>query len=489
MKRMGKLNAKTSLRVLAAVGLLGTAISCGDMLKKKDDDKNNPPPPEKKTTPIAQFKVTSVAEGLTAAVAAEKTADGTAAVLKVTDIVAGSQLIAVSGTCPIGSFTAEGEYTTGAIKADCEVVLKAGATASFAFTADKLPKDGQAQFTVVPFGAFNLKKVVAGDCPTVGAWQGNNYSVPVTAACTATFEALAAPYHLTGSANTKVVPTTAQHKFSVTITPSLTDLVEGSAYAIKFDGAAAAAITAGKTPSYKIKNVISTTCPAGSLFDYANQIYRIAPLAAGTASCDVSFEVENPCGDAGVDASLIRYTGATASARIDRIITKTTTDIETGVKGVGTESCANGGCHGQAAGSLSTAQFRWKIPYSPIITTAYTSATAITEGSTYKVIQTGNATLAMFAADGTAANNDGKFIQGTSGSSWIQYDPLNSRFYRKVTPGYNTGGRMPKVFSWNGTGSVSANCTPSNGSDYGGTCLSQNQASQICHWIWNGVPY
>jgi len=509
---MGKLNAKTSLRVLAAVGLLGTAISCGDMLKKKDDEKNNPQPPDKKTTPIAQFKVTSVAEGLTAAVAAEKTADGTAAVLKVTDIVAGSQLIAVSGTCPIGSFTAEGEYTTGAIKADCEVVLKAGATASFPFTADKLPKDGQAQFAVVPFGAFNLKSAVAGDCPTVGAWQGNNYSVPVTAACTATFQAVAAPYHLTGSANTKVVPTTAQHKFSVTITPSLTDLVEGSGYGVKFDGLAKAAATANLTPSYKLAKVISTTCPQGSQLDYASQIFRVAPLSAGTTSCDVSFEVENPCGVSGIEnPTTIRFTSssATDNARIDRLITATTggsilnaagTDTATGT---GTSSCANSGCHGKVRPTAGYYDYgsKWQIWYNGAGTaTTFSVASLISNEGPWWNATDSNSSNQLFSSTSAQTGWEGKIlfprtgrtapsttgptagVAGTMDPSFIAYDPLNSRFYRKLTvshyraDGASNSKQMP-------LGAGSAACGTFNPS----ICLTAPQQEMMCHWIWNGA--
>jgi len=484
MKRVGKLNANTSLRILAAVGLLGTAISCGDLLKKDEDKKSTTPVVDVKETPISKYKVTSVAEGVTATAAAEQTAEGTAAVLTLTEVASASQVIAVTGTCPIGSFTAPGEYTTGAIKADCEVVLKAGATASFAFTADKLPKDGQAQFVAVPFGAFNLKKDLAGDC-AAGVWTGLNYAAPVTGDCTATFQAVAAPFHQTvtsgSSANTKVVPTTSEHTFGATITPVLTDLVEGSGYAIKFEGTVGtAATTASNTPAYKIKNVISTTCPIGSEFDYKNQVYRVATLS-NAASCDVSFAVENPCGDAGVDASAIRFSGSSASARIDRIITKTDTDIESGIKGVGTMNCANSSCHGST--SMTSSFSRWKIQYS-----GATAGSTTSSGSSFLVSQTAFGALGMVAASSTSADNEGKIIQSdkTPASAWIKYDPLNSRFYRKVTPGFLGSARMPKVFT---TGTSSEGCTPDGATGFGGTCLTEQQANQICHWIWNGVAY
>jgi len=504
MKRMSKLDAKTSLRVLAAVGLLGTAISCGDMLKKKDDDKNNPPPPPVK---VGEFTVTSKPEGLAVEAAPGKTQDGKAAVLKLSGVDAASQLIAVTGTCPIGSFTAAGEYTTGAIKADCEVVLKAGATASFAFTADKLPKDGQAQFAVVPFGAFNLKKVVAGDCPTVGAWQGNNYSVPVTAACTATFQALAAPYHLTGSANTKVVPTTAQHKFSVTITPSLTDLVEGSGYGVKFDGLAKAAATANLTPSYKLAKVISTTCPQGSQLDNASQIFRVAPLSAGTTSCDVSFEVENPCGVSGIaDPTTIKYNSG--ANRISLLMaggatnmTKASDGTTEGITGTGSASCT--GCHGASRPS-TTAYFsydtKWRVyypgtkpsaPANSIYVDSLTANSGVWGAQLATTTNTDPSNAAwigkiLFPRTGTIAptSSTSAGTEGTVDPSYFNYDPLNSRFYRKLTTShYGTGSssmQMPPANSTSGVG-CEGNATNSP------VCLSSQKQEMMCHWIWNGM--
>jgi len=505
---MGKLNAKTSLRVLAAVGLLSTAISCGDMLKKIDDDKNNPAPPEKKTTPIAQFKVTSVAEGLSAAVAAEKTADGTAAVLKVSDVAAGSQLIAVAGTCPIGSFTAEGEYTTGAIKADCEVVLKAGATASFAFTDDKLPKDGQAQFAVVPFGDFNLKSTVSGTC-AAGQWaQGVSvYSTAISAACTATFEGVDPK----AAANLVTVkPSTSAHTFTYTITPNL----PAERRVVAFTGAGKTAATASLTPSYSF-TLASSTCPDGSTFDATNKLYRTLPLSG---ACNVVFNVANPCGDSGIaNPATIKYTstGATDAFRIDRLITSTANSItkaslasgETAATGTGTASCSNSSCHGKARPTSGYFDYssKWRIYYNGASATTSYSVASLTanEGLWWNAsdLNSDNQLFSTTTAQGgwenkllfprtgatspTAAAGSTPAAAGVAGTvnpSFIAYDPLNSRFYRKLTVShYNIAGdatstQMPRT-------ATSTSCGTET------LCLSTQQQEMMCHWIWNGAQF
>jgi len=252
--------------------------------------------------------------------------------------------------------------------------------------------------------------------------------------------------------------------------------VSGSVTA-KFLGRSYLAPSTGgiSAPAYTFTQVADTasgTCSTGTM---ASGVYQVGT----SGNCSIRFDVNNPCGNSGVDNSLLRYstTDANDSLRIDRLMSSNTDPTKwlganaNQSTGTGTANCANSGCHGATTRSSYTN--KWALGYANAAgdtTYSVPSEKWTSHDSTGGWIEKILWSLAGGASTGTLPLDP----------AFTAHDPLNSRFYRKLTTNHSRSRRE----GWSGSQMPNGCGTGSNPA-----CLTANQQEMMCHWIWNGAPY
>jgi len=296
-----------------------------------------------------------------------------------------------------------------------------------------------ASFTVaINSGSYLTKGVVDGSCPA-GTWNDMTYTTgAITADCTVKF--------VTASTSTAVSLTNnATHTTTQNVT--MASVGEHQMLAPAAPAVTLAATTTGTTPSYRVSTTVGGNCTAGG-WDTTGAYYITGAL---TGDCTVIFAINNPC------ATEIASSVATWTA-VGTLLTSNLSYTGTGSSGGPTAGCTTSGCH-------ATSTSKW----APGIA-------GTTAGSTKAVTSSELQTMYNFVYNGyvynTSVGNPGT-TNASSATLVVDYDPLESRIYRKTLPSFQGSAQMPKTI---GT-------TPNSSS----RALNENEQSLICNWIWHGA--
>jgi len=398
------------------------------------------------------------------------------------EVDAGKMLTEIGGDCPIGKLysyiDAAAEYETGAIDKPCSVEFNTGSPLAF--------KNPFIASSINALGRFPMK-------PAEGASFTKDNRKAEVAVAKGTIAVVNRPAPLKSAFDS----------FDTTI----------------------------PTPEYESEETIGGDCPQPIKL---GELYVFGPV---TADCKVIFNIANPCGETGLtdpEESIV-FTSANSSAtnRIDRIMASTSVTAANGswkglnpADGLGKASCAASGCHGKAisSGLPSTTGELWKYDskywrvwydgaangtvYVPDLSKLHdgdiTKFERNTDNAVYwkEKLLFQRTNLCGSPDNKIYSENGSEYVTAEADPAWHAYDPLNSRFYRKLTASHYRADIVDDNSSAIGGGKCgaipdltkaplrasarmprSSTCTSTDSSG----CLTDQQQAMMCHWIWNGA--